>query len=294
MQEFFKSARFKALLAVAVLLAGLMVRTAQTGGSSTFVQSAASVAASPFQSASARISGAFASALGGLWNIGSLRTQNAALKKQVRELEDKQVQFDEYKRQNEQLTTLLNISQEANKQEYAPATVIGHDPQEWFSTFTIDKGTLAGVAKNDPVITADGLIGVVVTPMLTTSVVSTILDPSVHVGCIVSQTGDTGITQGDRTLMQKGEFELNYLDKSSGVTTGNILVTTGYSGMFPKNLKVGIVQDIRPDVSGNSLTAVCKPLTAPGSVTNVYVILNFSGKQDASSSPSSSSSSGGK
>ncbi len=293
MQEFFKSVRFKALLAVAVLLAGLMVRTAQTGGSSTFAQSVASVVASPLQSASARVSGAFASALGGLWDIGSLRAQNTALKKQVRELEDKQVQFDEYKRQNEQLTTLLNISQETNKQEYAPATVIGHDPQDWFSTFTIDKGTLAGVEKNDPVITADGLIGVVVTPMLTTSVVSTILDPSVHVGCIVSQTGDTGITQGDRTLMQKGEFELKYLDKSSGVTTGNILVTTGYSGMFPKNLKVGIVQDIQPDVSGNSLTAICKPLTAPGSVTGVYVILNFSGRQDASS-PSSSSSSGGK
>jgi rod shape-determining protein MreC len=294
-REFFGSVKFKVFVVIACLLLGLMIRTAATGGISTATQNAIGVVISPLQSVSAHISDAVSGLIDNVINLSSLQSQNTKLKKQISQLESQMVDYDDVKRENEQLRGLVDITQESDNRKYATATVISRGPDQWFSSFTIDKGTLSGVQKNDPVITADGLVGIVVNSMLTTSVVSTILDPSVHAGCIVSQTGDTGITQGSSELSANGEFELAYLTKNSSVTTGNIIVTTGQGGIFPKDLKVGIVQNLQPDISGNSVNAVCKPMVDPSSVKDVFVITDFSGKQAADGvSSSSSASSGGK
>jgi rod shape-determining protein MreC len=294
-REFFGSVKFKIFAVIACLLLGLMIRTAAAGGISTITQDVVGVVISPFQTASAHISDAVSGLIDNVINLSSLQSQNEQLKKQITHLESQMVDYDDVKRENEQLKGLVDITQESDNRTYATAMVISRGPDQWFSSFTIDKGTLSGIQKNDPVITADGLVGLVVNPMLTTSVVSTILDPSVHAGCIVSRTGDTGITQGSSELSANGEFELAYLSKNSSVTTGDIIVTTGQGGIYPKDLNVGIVQDIQPDISGNSVNAVCKPIVDPSSVKDVFVITNFSSKQaNGGTSSSSATSNGGK
>lgn len=295
MREFFHSLKFKIFAVIACLLIGLMLRTAATGGLPTVAQNVIITLTSPFQSASAYISNAFSGFITDIINIHSLKSENEKLKKQISELQSKTVDYNKLKSENEQLRTMINITTEKDNRQYTPATVISRDPGQWFSSFTIDKGTIAGIQKDDPVITSDGLVGIVVTPSLTTSVVSTILDPSVHVGSIISETGDTGITQGDRELAAKGEFKLAYLSKSTSATVGNIVITTGTGGIYPKDLKVGIIQELQHDESGNSLNAILKPMVDPSSVKKVFVVTNFSGKSGstATSSTSSKTSSGG-
>lgn len=296
MRDFFRSLRFKIFAVAACLLIGLMLRTAATGGLPTVTQNVISTVLSPFQTASSYVSNAFSGLIENIVNAGSLKSENAKLKKQVNNLESQMVDYNKIKTENDQLKTMITITPENDKREYTPAMVISRDPGQWFSSFTIDKGTLSGIKKDDPVISSEGLVGIVVSSSVTTSVVSTVLDPSVHVGCIISQTSDTGITQGERNLATKGEFKLTYLSKTSSATVGNIIITTGTGGIFPKDLKVGIVQSIKQDESGNSLNAILKPMTDISSVKNVFVITDFSGKtsSDTSSSSSSSSSAGGK
>lgn len=289
MREFFSSLKFKIFAVVACLLIGLMLRTAATGGLPAVTQNIISTIVSPFQSASAYVSNTFSGVIGNFVNMGSLKSQNENLKKQVNDLQSKMIDYDKIKLENEQLRGLVNITQEKDNRQYTPAMVISRDPGQWFSSFTIDKGTLSGVKKDDPVITSEGLVGIVVTPSLNTSVVSTILDPSVHVGSIISQTGDTGITQGERELGTKGEFKLCYLTKNSSAAVGNIIITTGTGGIYPKDLKVGIVQELKQDESGNSLNAILKPMVDPSSVKNVFVITDFSGKTSADGTSASSS-----
>ncbi|CDZ23391.1 rod shape-determining protein MreC [[Clostridium] cellulosi] len=291
MREFFKSLKFKIFAAVACLLIGLMLRTAATGGLPTITQNIISTIISPFQTASSYISSGFSGFINDLLNIHSLKSENAKLKKEISELQSKMVDYNKLKSENERLTTMINITTEKDDRVYTPAMVISRDPGQWFSSFTINKGTLAGIEKDDPVITSEGLVGIVVSPSLTSSVVSTILDPSVHVGSIISQTGDTGITHGKRDLAAKGEFQLNYLPKNSSAAVGDIVITTGIGGIFPKDLKVGIIQKLEQDESGNSLNAILKPMTDMTSVKNVFVITDFSGKADSSSGSSSSTSS---
>lgn len=284
MRDFFGSLKFKIFAIVACLLIGLILRTSATGGLSTVTQNIVSVVVSPFQSASAHVTDAFSGFIGNIVNLGSLKSQNEQLKKQIISLQSQMVDYNQMKSENTQLKGLVDIASESTDCKYATAAVISRDPGQWFSAFTIDKGSLSGIKKDDPVITTEGLVGVVITVNLNTSIVSTILDPSVHVGSTVSQTGDIGITQGERDLASKGEFELAYLTKSSSVTAGNIIITTGRGGIYPKNLKIGIVQSTQSDVSGNSINAICKPMVDPSTVKNVFVITTFAGKEAVTAS----------
>lgn len=297
MREFFSSLKFKIFAVVACVLIGLMLRTSATGGLSTVTQNVVSVVISPFQKASAYVTNAFSGLIYNISSLGSLKSENESLKKQVADLQSQVVDYNQLKSENEQLKGIVDLPDEGDNRKYVPAMVISRDPGQWFSAFTIDKGSLDGIEVDEPVITSEGLVGVVISVNLNTSVVSTILDPSVHIGSIVSQTGDTGITQGESELVNNGEFELAYLTKNSSVTAGDIIITNGRGGIYPKNLKVGIVQEIKLDVSGNSINAVCKPMVDPTTVKNVSVITSFTGKDTGSATSektSSAASSGGK
>lgn len=278
MKEFFSSKKFKVLLVVACLLIGLILRASFTGGFTTFTQNAVSTIFSPFQKAASYVTNGITGVIDNAVNLGTLKNENESLKKQVNELQDKLVDYNEIKNLNDQLKDIAGIKDEGDERKVLPAKVISRDPGQWFSTFTIDKGKSDKIQVSQPVITADGLVGIVTSVDTNTAVVNTILDQSVHVGIIVSRTGDTGISQGKGQNSEEGDFELAYLTKNSAVTQGDIVITNGKGGVFPKNIKVGIVQKLHLDDSGNSGSAVCKPMVDPTTVKNVFVITDFTGK----------------
>lgn len=119
--------------------------------------------------------------------------------------------------------------------------------------------------------------------------VATILDPTVKVGAVVSETGDLVQARGDRTLAAKGLLYIDYLPKDSAASVGNILVTAGRAGTFPKNLKIGLIEQVKTQNEGMALYAVCKPLADPNTVRDVTVITDFNGKNALAAASSSSS-----
>lgn len=293
MRDFFHSALAKILLVAALVLVGLMIRTAVSGGFSSFTANALSLVAEPAQKLSAGISGFFSGLGDNFSSASSLRKQNSELQKQIKDYQSKLVTYEETLRENQQLEAANGIKKENPDFRLKPATVISREAEQWYSTFTVDAGTLDGVAAREPVITSDNeLIGIVVRVYAHTSVVATVLDPSVYIGVIVSDTGDTGQSQGDLDLYQKDCFKVGYLSKDSAAAQGDIIVTSGTSGVYPKNLKIGTVSSISADKTGATLTAICKPMMSPANVKNVYILTDFSGKLgDASGTASASSSS---
>lgn len=297
-RDFFRSTRFKVFVIVAVFLLGLMIRTAVSGGFSTITASAVSVIVTPVQKLSATISNAFNDAVSNVVEFGTVKSENEKLKKQVSDLQSKLVDYNDMKRKNDEYNKVYGIYQENPDFKLQSASVISRDPGQWFSSFTIDKGTLEKISPQDPVITSDGLVGIVTEVMPTSAVVTTILDPSVSVGSFVSDTGDAGVSEGDHDLLSKNQFKITYLPKDSAAASGDIVVTSGRGGIFPKNLKIGTIQSVKSESSGVSLYGVCTPIVDPSSVKNVFVITDFNGKtasaSSSSSSASGSSSGGGK
>ena len=286
MKDFLGSARFKVFVVIALVLLGLMIRTATNGGLATFTADAVSVVVSPVQKLSSKVSGFFTDVINSIASYGKTKAENETLKKQINELQNKLVDYNQMLRENQQLMESYDLHKENPDLKIQPADIIARDREQWYSSFTIDKGFVNGIKLNDAVITPNGLVGLVTQVLTTSSVVTTILDPSVLAGILISETGDTGVSSGDRKLQANGQIKINYLSKESTVSPGYIVVTSGLGGFFPKNIKVGTVLEVAKESSGMSLYAICKPMVDSLNIKSVFVITDFNGKSVTASSQS--------
>jgi len=276
---FFRSLKFKVFVVIALVLIGLMIRTAVGGGFASFTADAVSFVVSPVQKLSSSVSGFFSGIVNDIATFSTEKGENAQLKKQISDLQSKIVNYDDMLRENQQLSQGLDLLKENPDYKLKPAIVISHNPEQWFSSFTIDKGSRDGIKYQDAVITStNDLIGKVMEVYPHSAVVATILDPSVPAGILISETGDSGQSQGDLSLLSKGEFKAGFLPKDSAVSPGDIVVTSGIGGIFPKNLKVGTVDSVSAEDTGSALYAVCRPMVSPASLKNIFVLTDFSGK----------------
>lgn len=280
MQKFLKSWYFKVLCGLAVFAVALMIRAAASGSSEVFLSQAVSVISQPFLKISTAITNSVGNFLDRFANAEELYLENQELKKQLQEANEKLIGAEQDKRENEQFRSFLGLKETNPDYEFEPATVIGRDSTNRFYSFTIDKGSINGVEPADPVITADGLVGIVWEVGLTYAHVRTILDISVEAGVYDISTRDSGIVTGDISLSSEGLCKLKYLPKESGIASGNLIVTSGIGGVFPKDLVVGTVKSIMVDSSGLSLTAIIVPAADIDNVTDVLIIKSFNGQSE--------------
>ena len=286
MNKFFKSWSFKILCGLAVFAVAIMIRAAASGSADVFLSQAVSVISQPFLKASTAITNSVGEFLDRFANAEENYLRVQELEEQLREANEKLIGAEQDKRENEQFRSFLGLKETNPDYEFEPATVIGRDSTNRFYSFTIDRGSLHGVEEADPVITADGLVGIVWEVGLTYSHVRTILDISVQVGVYDISTRDSGIVSGDISLSSEGLCVLEYLPKDSGIANGNLIVTSGIGGVFPKDLVVGTVKSIDVDSGGLSLTAKISPAADIADVTDVLVIKSFNGQSDGFSDSS--------
>ncbi len=277
-QKFFKSWYFRVLCALAVFSVALMIRAAASGSAEVFLSQAVSVVSQPFLNFSTSVTNSVNEFLDRFVRAEEIYLENQELRQQLQEANEKLIEYERNKREVEQYRDFLGLKETNPDYEFEPATVIGRDSTNRFYSFTIDRGELHGVEEGDPVITADGLVGIVSEVGLTYSHVRTILDISVNVGVYDISTRDSGILSGDLTLSTEGICKLEYLPLESGIASGNLIVTSGIGGVFPKDLPVGTVKSVRTDSGGLSLTAEIIPSADIENITNVVVIKSFNGQ----------------
>ena len=286
LQKFLKSWYFKVLCGLAVFCVAIMIRAAASGSSEVFLAQAVSVISQPFLKFSTSVTSSVSNFLDRFANAEELYLENQELREQLRQANEKLIGAEQDKRENEQFRSFLGLKETNPDYEFEPATVIGRDSTNRFYSFTIDKGSINGVEPADPVITADGLVGIVWEVGLTYSHVRTILDISVEAGVYDISTRDSGIVTGDISLSAEGLCKLKYLPRESGIASGNLIVTSGIGGVFPKDLVVGTVKSIAVDSSGLSLTAVIVPSADIENVTDVLIIKSFNGQSEGFSESS--------
>ena len=156
------------------------------------------------------------------------------------------------------------------------AFVIGRDPLDEFGGFTLDQGSTDGVAVNDAIISDRGyLLGVVVEVDATSCKVMTILHPSFNAAGVISRTRENGIITGSADYAADGQCVLTNLDRATEARKGDQVITTGLGGVFPANLLVGTVQEVVPEQSGKSSSAVILPGADPRTVKHVFIITEY-------------------
>ena len=278
MKEFFHSWVFKVLLALCIVMFAFLLRATMTMGASTVVEQIVRTITAPVQSLTSGLSGSITGFLDQFLRASEISQENEQLREENRKLIEQMVDYENYKHENESLKEQLGIQEENPQWETMTASVIGRDPSDQFYSFTIDKGTLDGVSYQDPVITADGLVGIVSEVGPVFAKVTTILDVRLNVACQDVRTQDVATISGDIEMAQQGKCKMSLIPRESGIAKGDIVQTAGTSGLYPQGIVVGRVSDVGFEPQGTMMYAVVEPANDIKSIKDVVIITSFKGQ----------------
>ena len=276
MKDFFDTWKFKILVIVAVFLVGIMAYAGANGRLTAAPQELLSVVPTPLQKVTSALSGGAASVWEKYTSIDDVMDRNEQLEAENAELRQQMVDYDRIKAENDAYKALARIQDTNSEASYVSAFVIGRDPLDEFGGFTLDQGSTDGVAVNDAIISDRGyLLGVVVEVDATSCKVMTILHPSFNAAGVISRTRENGIITGSADYAADGQCVLTNLDRATEARKGDQVITTGLGGVFPANLLVGTVQEVVPEQSGKSSSAVILPGADPRTVKHVFIVTEY-------------------
>jgi rod shape-determining protein MreC len=229
-----------ALIALLLLgaLALMSVRIKQQKGTA-FLDALLMELCSPFQRASTAVIQTVHQTVERYFFLVHLQKENEILKERIAELQKENHLREEALLANERLRKLLEFREKISTSMIA-AEVIGQDPSSWFKSLTINKGERNGVRKGMAVISTEGVVGQILKVSPHYATVLLITDYNSAIDSIVQKTRARAIVEG------KGEnrCQLKYLLRTDEVNVGDVIVTSGLGGNFPKGLLIGEIRQV--------------------------------------------------
>lgn len=152
----------------------------------------------------------------------------------------------EVRLENERLGRLLDFRETTDIQARAlPARVIAEDASSWFRTVVIDRGRKDGVTEGLPVVVAEGVVGRVIKSAADESRVLLITDASSAIAGLVQRSRARGVCRGRGDLLTF-DFAMHWEE----IEVGDLIVTSGMGGVFPKGLSIGTVKRVEMNENG--------------------------------------------
>ena len=232
----------------------------------TPVRLVGSAIASPFGAVGNIVGNATASSE----TLSQLKEENERLTKQVAEL-------SEAEKTAERLQGLVGLQSTYNLKSTA-ARIIGSAGDAWTDTVTLDKGSAAGFEPGMPVCGAGGVIGQIIEVSATTSTVRLISDEQSGISAMVQSSRAQGMLQGQAD----GTLRLAYVPSDAEVKEGDIIITSGIGGTFPKGLPLGTVASVERDSNAVYYTIVVRAASSSENNEEVLVVTSVGEDQVAS------------
>ncbi len=263
------------LCLVSLLLLTFYIREGEEGPIHT-LRSGVSVVSTPVRMAGSLVAAPF-NALGNVVGnltasqetLEELRQQNAELTAQVAEL-------SEAKKTSERLESLVGLQSTYNLTSTA-ARIIGTSSDAWSRTVTIDKGTTSGFSLGMAVCNSGGVIGQIVEVSATTSTVQLANDEGSGISAMIQSTRAQGMLQGQAD----GTLRLSYVSTDADVAVGDIVITSGIGGVFPKGLPLGTVTSVEKSDNDVYYTIVVRAQSTAENNEEVLVITSLNDDQTA-------------
>ena len=200
-----------------------------------------------------------------------LLEENRILREQIRDLTLQNSMMEEFRRENQRLSEILNIRQMHEGQlELVTARVIARDLGNWFDVITIDKGTNHGVSVGMAVINHQGLVGRVTATSRNTAEVMLLLDRESAVGAMNQRSRDFGWVES--TIVGDYPLQMMRIHPDASLEVGDVIVTSGLGEGFPRGLKIGKIVAISPAPTGLVQQAMIIPFVEFNRLEEVMVI----------------------
>lgn len=263
---------FYVLAAVSIALLVLA-----TLGLTAPVEGVMSTAARPFLITFSGIGRQTGNVVASLRELRTLRSTNRQLQTIVDTLTIDNLRLKEVEAENQRLRELLRFAQLNPIYDVrggqVVARVISKGPSNYLNSITIDLGTEHGIEPGMPVVTERGLVGRILKVGPRTATVLLITDPSSGVQAIIQRESsrEVGVVNG-----HAGELPvMDYIPQDGDVTAGDLVITSGLGGNFPKNLVIGQVVDVRQKDYEMFQRATLRPTVNFDRLEFVLVITNF-------------------
>ena len=173
--------------------------------------------------------------------LGSLRQRIAALEAERDALQAENVRLREIEGEYVLLREQLGYQQTHPQLDLLPAEVVGHDPTNLLRFLIINKGSQDGTRAEMTVVTPRGLVGRISTVGPNWARVLLITDVSSSVNAMVQRSRTTGVVQGQ----VGGRLVMRYIPQGESVQVGDLILTSGLGGNFPKGVLIGRVTEVR-------------------------------------------------
>lgn len=275
MKDFFRSKTFKIIAVLLAAVLAFFLRAVYTGGLMPALSQIGGAIATPFGEFFVGIGNAVEDFFQPVLHGRELQQRNEDLQRQVDELTRRQADYDELKNQNDLYRRFFSISDSNADYTLEPATVIARVPDDPSGSFIINIGQAQGIAPGMPVITENGLVGIIGRVSDRYCRVLTLMDPAVNIGVLDSTTLDTGILTGDASMREENSARLTYLRLQSEASAGDLVLTSGYGEKIPQGLTVGYLSGVVLADTGLTKEGAVALSARPENARQVFVITDF-------------------
>ncbi len=265
------------LSAIAILILTLSVREGGEG----FFTSARSIVQTIVSPV--RMLGGYATApFSGMGNVVRNLTADEQtleeLKAENARLTARNIELEEAQQTAQRLEELLDLRNTYNLQSIV-ARIISGPTDSWAFSVVIDKGSVAGVRVGMPVSNAMGAVGQVIECAANTAVVRLLTDEGSSVSAMVQSSRAQGMLEGSAN----SSLRLTLIRTDQSVNAGDVVVTSGLGGVFPKGLPVGKVATIEKNPGSTYYDITVEPYYRPETLEEVLVVTSLTEEQQATS-----------
>lgn len=201
-----------------------------------------------------------------LWHT---HKDNLALLEENRKLLNSIANLRETQQENIRLRKLLHFEEKFNIQSVV-ARVIATGVSTEYRSIRINRGENSGIKRNMAVVTEEGIVGRILRTTKNTSDIVTILDPLSAIDAIVERSRARGIVEG----LTDDACQLKYALRTDDIQPGDILISSGLGGVFPKGIAAGTVSRVNRKTYGITQEVEVRPSVDFSKLEEVLVVLN--------------------
>ncbi len=191
------------------------------------------------QRASTAIIDGVRNAWGGYLDLRRVRAENAGLRQALQSLEVRLQEEHALAQRTDSLRQLLELRERSGLETVAAEIIAGAASPE-FRTMTIDKGASDGLEANMAVISPAGVVGRVILSTPGAAKVQLLIDGNAAAGALIERTRVQGVVTGTGD----GSLHLEYVSATADVKPGDLVVTSGIDGIYPKGFVIGTIDSV--------------------------------------------------
>jgi rod shape-determining protein MreC len=235
---------------------------------SNFIERGVMAVFAPVMKPASLASGYFEDLWDNYINLMDVRRENLRLREEIKGLNNRFVTAEETAQANQRLEKLLGMKNSL-KISTLPAMVVGEDLTAWFRTLLIDRGSSSGITEGMAVVASDGVVGQIVKVAPSSSRVLLLTDHASGIAATIQRSRARGVVKG------KGEglCSLEFATREEDVKIGDMVITSGIGGIFPKGIPIGEVTMVKRGEYGIFQTVTIRPATNISHLEELLVVL---------------------